>query len=344
MNAETEFSSWSRSLEDVARDRWGRSFRPQLEGLAFAPKLVREPRAYDKTPVVMLVASSASALLHRPLFDAVELLEKATGAFKVVVFTDCPASSGVRDFDWAVEHCMAEPDWDTVSTTNWLEMAAKRLTWASSAYKPAFVIAAIDEATAGAEIRRLGRAFSIDEAVLEGAVAHLRSGLEGLQPEEHPTLRGWLDNLVPSTESNHRIRLPEYEGVELDIVRGNGRLTLLVEAMDSSLERLKAAAEDNDWNVVAVQGLAATNLKAAKNLLYAIGSGFSGTLLLRVLGRTVSVESECSFTAGVIFSEGRGGMYSLCFNHERRTRDVDLTELMQTLQTFVVADEIASVL
>lgn len=342
MNAETEFSSWSRSLEDVARDRWGRSFRPRLEGLAFAPKLVREPRAYDKTPVVMLVASSASALLHRPLFDAVELLEKATGAFKVVVFTDCPASSGVRDFDWAVEHCMAEPVWDTVSTTNWLEMAGKRLIWASSVYKPALVVAAIDEETAVSEIRRLGKAFSIDDAVLEGAVAHLRVGLEALPTGEHPTLRGWMGNTTVGEESTHRILRTEYDQVGLRIARRPGRVTLITEDSEAT-SSLSAGASDHDWSVMSASGLEQLEPAARRRLLLTVNSAFADTLTFQV--RTgPAADTDVLLTTGNILVDPGASRFELNIEAVGRRYLRSIDDLFGKLNAFSRADDIAQTL
>lgn len=338
MSAAPDLSSYSLSLEDVARNRWGRSFRPRLESLAFAPKLVREPRAYDRTPAVMLVASSASALLHRPFFDAVELLEKATGAFKVVVFTDGFASSGLREYDWAVEHCMAEPDWEAVSTSNWLEMAGKRLMWASKVYKPAMVMAANDEETAVSEILRLGKAFSIDEAVLEGATAHLRLSLEALPRGEHPTLRGWMARTAVGKESTHKILRTDYDQVDLSIARRRGPITLITEDSEPTWSLMTAAIE-HDWSVVRASGLEQLKPPARKRLLLAVNSAFGGTLTFHVGTESVS-DPEIPLGGGSIRVAQTGSRYWMDIPKvgQRKAQTVD--QLARVLSMFSKADDI----
>ncbi|MGC7960500.1 hypothetical protein, partial [Salmonella enterica] len=88
----------------------------------------------DDVPVLMLVSSRATGAFQRPLYEAVEMLQEATAEFKVLVFTDDITRNGLRDFDWAVESCFSEPDWQKLSGENWLEMASARVDWAQKAY------------------------------------------------------------------------------------------------------------------------------------------------------------------------------------------------------------------
>lgn len=243
-------SSWAASLEQVVRQDHGGRKPDGRRPMSFAPTRVLRPRAYDEVPVLMLVSSRATGAFQRPLYEAVEMLQEATAEFKVLVFTDDITRNGLRDFDWAVESCFSEPDWEKLSGENWLEMASRRVDWAQKAYGAAHVLAPSSAAEVLGDLRRLRGTFKIPDHVLSGALRHFEEHLrtESAHTDQSDGLRGWITE-VPAGDSEHVVTLGE-ERVTLHVRREDGP-GLLVNSEDAEW---LAAGHAAGWSTVQIDG------------------------------------------------------------------------------------------
>lgn len=214
-------SSWSQSLEDLVHRSGVSSRAHRATAFPFAPKRVVNPRVYDSVPALMVVATAASKSLHRALFEAIEIMEKASGAFKVVLFTESESNESYRDLDWVVEHCFNEMAWSVLSNENWLDMASRRLSWAVEAYGVSFVLAADELDGALAELDRLGEFFGLNSEMVRASRDHFATSSD-TQPDKphHASLRGWVERLGPD-HSCHTVELAESTKIQVHFHAGS---------------------------------------------------------------------------------------------------------------------------
>jgi len=242
-------SSWSKSLEDLVSETTQKQFRGRRP-LAFAPRQVRNPRAYDKTPVVLVVASEATRDLQGPLFEALELMEKASGAFKVAVFAEAGSDALVRRFDWALEQCFSEAAWWSMSSRNWLTMAGERLEWAHTTYGASYVLAARSVSEAASELAAVGTFFGIEKLLISAAQAHVYHSSTNLDERSHSWMRGWMDDIQPG-ESMHRIEESSHTVFNLEVHKNASAPTLVGDG--DTPEDLILEVKKRGWSVVLVK-------------------------------------------------------------------------------------------
>lgn len=238
------------SLEQLADARFGRRLHSGRTPLPFAPQATLRPRAYDDIPCVMIVATEATRELHQGLLEAVELMQSASSAFKVAVFTDTAGAGGFRSFGWAVEHCFSEVAWAELSEKDWLAMALQRLVWAQKTYGASYVMAAQSVQDAVDLLEHLGSTFEVSPAVVTAACGHLRDTIHPGSPQIHRTLRGWLDG-VDTGHSLHEVSLRRGETIQIEIHR-DGRDLLVAAPTSRSDEVLLDEARSDGWSTVAI--------------------------------------------------------------------------------------------
>ncbi len=238
--------SWSQSLEAWVRESV--IHQPRIrKSLKFGPRKVKSARGYDTLPAVMVVSSAATRNFHRPLFEAIELLEKASGAFKVVLFSESGSESIAKDFDWPVEHCFRESAWWSLSDRNWLDMAGSRVEWARRMYGTSFVFAARSVNEAVAELANLGAFLGLDRLLVSTAQTHLECNGLATDSGIHPWLRGWLDS-VPTGETSHRIDAEPFSDIEVMVVNQESQVALVAD--DADAYGLRDDALERGWNLV----------------------------------------------------------------------------------------------
>ncbi|GAA4910159.1 hypothetical protein [Nesterenkonia rhizosphaerae] len=264
--------SWSHSLEDVVSEYTRRHF-VRRKPLGFTPKKVRNPEAYLQVPAVLVVASASTRHLHRALFESIELLEKASGAFKVAVFAEAGSEKITKAFDWAVEHVFSEHAWWGMSDRNWLKMASERLEWAQQMYGASYVVAARSVPEATAEIARLGVYFNVDKIVVASAQAHLEASAPQVE-QGHSWIRGWWHTL-PQGPSEHRFAGGAFDGFRLSINARGSAMTLV--SSGSAHSSLVLEAEHRGWNSVVLHPSEGSKETFELALRRAVTSAFSQT-------------------------------------------------------------------
>ncbi|MDZ5076984.1 hypothetical protein [Nesterenkonia sp. HG001] len=140
----------------------------------------------------MVISTEATQSFQRAFYEALEMMQQVTSSFKVVVFTDDVTRAGLRDFDWAIEHCFSESNWHKISHRNWLEMAAARVQWAQRAYGVGLLTAPTDAREVPAALRRVARVFEIPDSTLRTAIAHFSGTVGDSASSSRNGLRGWL--------------------------------------------------------------------------------------------------------------------------------------------------------
>lgn len=192
-------NSWCKSLEDIVRDDRPTRFNRAADVMPFAPAQVSNPGSYSRKPVILVVLTQDTERLHRALCESIELLQKSTERFRVVLFTDARTNNVYKDLDWPVEHILSEDQWLKLRSPNWLTMATRRLEWAARVYGASALVAVREAEEVRDELMRLGRAFGIRSELLNAAVTHFDASVQdealhtgaGLRP------RGWLHRLKP---------------------------------------------------------------------------------------------------------------------------------------------------
>lgn len=288
--------SWSKSLEDVAWESWAGRYRPGKSRLKFSPSRAAKPAPFDDLPVVALVVSQATHWLHDALFESIDFLQRASGAFKVVVFGDSGIENQVRELDWAVETLLPEWEWEDISDKNWLGMAAERLDWLHHTYGTSYVLAVRSPEEALREVLNFSRALAIDGAFGVAAAEHLNSRLGPHRPSEHTSLRGWIDQ-VPPGSSQHTV-IWDATQHHLAIDRTYSEVTLVIDTEIS--EDLITLARDCSWNLVRVQSPGRVGPFNEVNFWRAFQSGFKPTLVVGVTDREGAPTPERAFTGGIV--------------------------------------------
>lgn len=291
------FSSWSHSLEDLVCDYTSRSFS-RRRSLGFTPQKARNPAAYDRVPSVLVVASAATRHLHRAFFESLELLEKASGAFKVAVFAEAGSEDIIKGFDWAVEHVFSEGAWWGMSNRNWLEMAYGRLEWAQQMYGASCVVAARSVIEANAEISRLGTYFGLDRLAVSAAQTHMERTVPAESESTHSWVRGWIHEL-PQGISEHTFNSEPLDGCTASVRKTDNAIALLMRPGEHS--SLRDEAQKRGWNIVTISWNAGNRASVAELALgRALVSGFgAGASVFEVLNQSIS-SGDSQFAAGTV--------------------------------------------
>lgn len=204
-------NSWCKSLEDVVRENRPTRVIRAANVMPFAPTQANNPGSYSRKPVVIVVLTKDTERLHRPLCEALDLLQKSTERFRVVLFTDARSNAVYKDLDWPVEHILSEDQWIKLKSPNWLTMATRRLEWAVGAYGASAMVAVREVDDTRGELMRLGRAFGIRSELLNAALRHFNFAVnkeDSLDSGRVVRPRGWL----------HRLRVGDsgHKGVHSD--------------------------------------------------------------------------------------------------------------------------------
>lgn len=293
-------ASWSKSLEDIAWESWAGRYRPGKSRIRFSPSRAAKPAAFDDLPVVALVASQATHWLHAALFESIDFLQRASGAFKVVVLGESGVENQVKELDWAVETYLPEWEWNQISDENWLGMAAERLDWLHHTYGTSYVVAVRSPDEALREVLNFARSLAIDGAFGVAAAEHLNSRLGQHCPSEHTSLRGWIDQ-APAGESEHTLmRSGEKHRVSID--RRNSEVTLVLD--EKAPGYLATLAKDRSWNVVWFRSLTSSPFLDELNFWRAFQSGFHPTLVIGVTDQEVTPLLRKAFSGGIVTMVG----------------------------------------
>lgn len=273
----SDADSWSASLEQWASHGLTSRADAAPRTFPFAPKHAPRPRFYDDVPVVLIVATGATAHLHQGLLDGLRLVQEATYGFRPLLITDDVCSPVLDDYDWAVEHIMAEDDWHRLSARNWLTMAAEQLTWARRHYGADVACAPSTREESVAAVLDLARRFRAPRKVREaaGQLADTATDPGGTVRG----LRGWWQQLEPGSRD-----MPvQVAGRVLDVAVHRGHEGLML-ATDPGTRAVLEPARAQGWSTVGVDAdpeLWQRTVLAARD-----GLGGRGPTMLAVDGDT----------------------------------------------------------
>lgn len=144
------------AVEQSRREHWSAEEWAQVNGeklaalgsktepVRWSPPSASTLRNYEDLPVVLIVTTRAHEGLHQAVFQAVEILQESTYAFRTIVLTEASMASSVRDFDFRVDTFFDEWEWAVLSERPWLDMVAERLKSAAGFFAAHDVVAATD--------------------------------------------------------------------------------------------------------------------------------------------------------------------------------------------------------